>query len=264
MKYATKYMVVPYTQTGGGPVQDPEEYLIEKLDKEMSNILSQKINIDAKLKLYSQSLARFASIYQPGTFSLPSVLTDMAIKASSNEKKLSDKLDNINYKLENTKSEADLDPKIAIKLLSDKLDNYLKYESKSEQVDPLISIANLVKKRVPKLKKDTDISEKIITTKRKPTQTDFYQADGSSIPIKKKKVTGELSVEKKKKKKLQKVVNIENEPLYITAKPKNPIEDFESDTPINEESDLKFPTPPSSLNRFYQYINPSSYLSSSK
>jgi hypothetical protein len=102
MKYATKYSVVPYRpQTGEGhPIQEPDEYLISKLDNEMTSILSQKISMDTKMKLYSQTLARFANIYHNNSFNLPSVLAEMSNKTKDVEKNLSEKIDKLGTKLE--------------------------------------------------------------------------------------------------------------------------------------------------------------------
>lgn len=246
MKYATKYMVVPFSQTGAGPIQDPEEYLIEKLDKDMSTILAQKLNIDAKLKLYSQSLARFTTIYKP-SFSLPSVLAEMASKASVNEKKLSDKLDDINIKLENNDFQEEIPPKIKRRKI--KISN---------TEEPLISTTDLVKKKIPKKKKILpEEVENVLITKRKTTKPDFYQAE--SITTRKKKVTGTLTTRKKKRVE----DNIVEKESIFTAKPNNPIEFFDanSEIPVNEDSEIKFATPPATFkNLFYKYTSPSTYL----
>jgi hypothetical protein len=84
MKYATKYLVVPYTKS----LDNPLDAKINSLDQDMSDILARKINLDEKVKLYGQALNRFATLYNPESFSMPSVLATMNKKLDGMENQL--------------------------------------------------------------------------------------------------------------------------------------------------------------------------------
>jgi len=122
MKYATKYMVVPYNKdhtedlTGGAvSFEAPQDAQINNLDREMTSILTKKLRLDEKIKLYGQTLARFAAVYHPDTFSLPSVLAELSNKTSqvekslaaksNDEKKLVEKIELLDVKLEKDRSQ---------------------------------------------------------------------------------------------------------------------------------------------------------------
>ena len=60
MKYATKFMVVPFVSKIPNPT---ENYLLE-LDNEMSKIVTDKeLSVDEKIKMYNQTLKRFMINY---------------------------------------------------------------------------------------------------------------------------------------------------------------------------------------------------------
>lgn len=75
MKHATKLMVVPYVK----PFENPVESKVLELDNEMSSIINDsKLNFDDKVKLYNQTLAKFISNYDPNSFGISNVMSNMA------------------------------------------------------------------------------------------------------------------------------------------------------------------------------------------
>lgn len=77
MKYANKLMVVPYTKA----LEDPEQAKLVELDTNMSTILADKnTNLDEKIKLYNQTLARYMSKFKSDTFAKPKVLNELTEK----------------------------------------------------------------------------------------------------------------------------------------------------------------------------------------
>lgn len=79
MKHATKLMVVPYVK----PLENPVESKVLELDNEMSSIINDsKLNFDDKVKLYNQTLAKFISNYDPNSFGISNVMSNMASQVS--------------------------------------------------------------------------------------------------------------------------------------------------------------------------------------
>jgi hypothetical protein len=157
--------VVPYRpQTGeGNPIQDPDEYLITKLDGEMTSVLAQKINIDTKIKLYSQTLARFANIYHNNSFSLPSVLAEMSLKTKDVEKNLAEKIDKLGSKIEVKSEQEEFKP---IQLKEEFPGNYkLETEGKPKKTikDGRIQKSSTLKKKKKVDKNDIKMNAKQVT-----------------------------------------------------------------------------------------------------
>lgn len=220
MKFATKYMVVPFTQTGGVMnIENPEEAQINKLDQDMSNILAQKISLDEKLKLYTQTLARFASVYQPNTYSLPNVLAEMSTKASANEQKINEKLDQIEVKLEkkSLKTAPETEP------IPEPKKRKITEELLPEDLAKLVT--KRVSKRVSKQTEPFQMPVDPLKTKQKAKRT--------GDKIHKSAVTGEISdlkITKKLTNFLKKKTPVAS---VIKAKPLHPISEFARDTPLN-------------------------------
>jgi hypothetical protein len=93
MKFATKYSVVPYQSGSGTSIPDPDEYRINQLDNEMTNILSRKIGIDEKMQLYSQILLKFGNVYHTN---MPSVMEKM----TKHVEKITKQIDELSEKIE--------------------------------------------------------------------------------------------------------------------------------------------------------------------
>lgn len=174
MKFATKYMVVPFNQNGGfQSFENPEETQINNLDASMTTILSKKINLDEKLKLYSQALAKFATVYHPNTFSLPNVLAELADKTNQVEKTILEKIDLLAAKKQKIKKE-----RLDVKNESDDLDEY-----SDAREDPFVlkKTKKNSSKRLVKKPKKLDVSlSNVLVTKRKKKQTVLFQSDNST------------------------------------------------------------------------------------
>lgn len=189
MKYATKYMVVPFNQNGGGPsFENPEETQITNLDNEMSSILTKKISLYEKIKLYGQTLARFASVYHPNTFSLPNVLAELANKTSQVEKSISDKLDAFNVKKE-LKIEEENEDDLNMTNDDNEDDEFTDAEESLEQKlaaqVKLVAQPKTTKRLVQKPKKlDVSLSN-IVDSKRNKKTTVHFQAP--NLTVRKKK-----------------------------------------------------------------------------
>ncbi len=76
--------MVPYTKT----LDNPLDAKINSLDQDMTDILAKKMNFDEKMKLYGQALNKFATLYNPESFSMPSVLATMNKKLDGLEDQL--------------------------------------------------------------------------------------------------------------------------------------------------------------------------------
>ncbi len=70
-----KFMVVPYVP----PIKDPQETKILELDDEMSSILdNKKIQLEDKIRSYSQTLSKFLKIYKNNS-TIPSFLSTVQV-----------------------------------------------------------------------------------------------------------------------------------------------------------------------------------------
>jgi hypothetical protein len=179
MKYATKFSVVPLVQQQQQPsqqvgegfqTQEPDEYLVSQLDSQMTSILSQKINLDEKMKLYAQALSKFTNIYHVDSFSLPTVLAEMATKAKESETKLLDKIDTLNKQI-NVK-------------FRDSTNTYNKIKKEIKSRPETVVESNINQKEKTKKKKKLDVSQSnVITSKRKSKKTVKFPAAEAAAQV---------------------------------------------------------------------------------
>jgi hypothetical protein len=127
MKYANKLMMVPYTKI----LDDPEQAKMVELDTNMSSILADKnLQLDEKIKLYNQTLAKYMSQFKSESFPKPEVLNEIS-------EQIANVVDN-NSKLQNE-----------IEFIKELIQNKVKQEpAQTIQFEPFIKY----EKKVPKIK----------------------------------------------------------------------------------------------------------------